>query len=269
MEIKLLFQSHHENLEEFQKKTVKCSKDTLIMVAEGEYLIFPKEKQEAMVLRKNEIAFIPKNIEFERSVGAPVTYHNISFYIQADHPFYRAVAPGKITLPATQVAAMLESMKYASLLADNRELITHMIEHVFTENYLFRNSDDMKSAPFSEEIQRAVRYMNQNLNKKITIGDLAEHVFLSHSGLIWKFKRELNTSPSNYLYLLRMRNAKRFLLSSPYSITEISEKCGYQSPYYFTNAFRKYSGMSPTAFRKQYLKENQKKTKEFLPPNEF
>ncbi len=257
MEIKLLFQSHHENLEEFQKKTVKCSKDTLIMVAEGEYLIFPKEKQEAMVLRKNEIAFIPKNIEFERSVGAPVTYHNISFYIQADHPFYRAVAPGKITLPATQVAAMLESMKYASLVTDNRELITHMIEHVFTENYLFRNSNNVDSAPFSEEIQRAVSYMNKNLHKKISIEKLAEQVFLSHSGLIWKFKQELNVSPSYYLHLLRMRSAEHLLLSSSYSITEIAEQCGYPNPYYFTNTFHKHAGMSPTRFRKQYLKDCQ------------
>jgi AraC-like DNA-binding protein len=257
MEVKLFFQSHHENLEEFQKKTVKSSRDTLIMVAEGEYSILPKGSREALTLRKNEIALIPKNIEFERSVGAPVTYYNISFYAQSDHPFYQAVTPGRIKLPATQIAAMLESMKYASLITDNRELITHMIEHVFTENYLFRSSDNVKSTPFSEEIQRAVRYMNKNLHKKISIEELAEQVFLSHSGLIWKFKQELNTSPSYYLHLLRMRKAEHLLLGSPCSIAEISELCGYQNPYYFTNTFHKHSGMSPTAFRKRYLKDGQ------------
>ena len=260
MEINLVFQSHHEDLEEFQKKTLKIPWDTLIMIAEGEYLIYPKGAQAALSLKKNEIALIPKNIEFERSVGSPVTYHCLSFSSQSEHPFYLAATPGRLKLPATQVAAMLESMKYASLLTDNRELITHMIEHVFTENYLFRNSDDVKSAPFSEEIQRAVRYMNQNLHKKISIEELAEHVFLSHSGLIWKFRQELHTSPSHYLQLLRMRTAKRLLLSSPYSITEISELCGYQNPYYFTNTFHKYSGMSPTDFRRQYLKGSQERS---------
>ena len=256
MKIELLFQSHHENLEEFTKKTVKSKWDTLIMVAEGEYSILPKDTQAPLTLRKNEIALIPGNIEFDRSVGSPVTYHYVSFYAQSDHPFYLAAAPGKLKLPQAQGATILESMKYASLIVDNRELITHMIERVFTENYLFRSVGNVRSTPFSEEIERAVSYMNKNLNKKISIGELAEHVFLSHSGLIWKFKQELNTTPSEYLYLLRMRNAKRLLLSYPYSITEISEMCGYQSPYYFTNAFHKYAGMSPTDFRKQYLKES-------------
>ena len=166
MKIELLFQSHHENLEEFTKKTVKSKWDTLIMVAEGEYLILPKDTQAPLTLRKNEIALIPGNIEFDRSVGSPVTYHNISFYAQSDHPFYLAAAPGKLKLPQAQAATILESMKYAGLIVDNRELITHMIERVFTENYLFRSVGNVRSTPFSEEIERAVSYMNKNLNKK-------------------------------------------------------------------------------------------------------
>ena len=66
---------------------------------------------------------------------------------------------------------------------------------------------------------------------------------------------ELNTTPSRYLSILRLRHAKQLLLHYPYSITEISEMCGYSNPYYFTNAFRGYTGMSPTDFRKHYLKE--------------
>ena len=85
--------------------------------------------------------------------------------------------------------------------------------------------------------------------------ELAAHVFLSHSGLIWKFKNELNTTPSNYLIILRLQHAKQLLLNYSYNITEISEMCGYQSPYYFTKAFHRHVGMSPTQFRKYHLKK--------------
>ena len=96
--------------------------------------------------------------------------------------------------------------------------------------------------------------MRKNFDKRIDMDELAKEVFLSHSGLIWKFKRELNTTPSNYLGILRLRYAKQLLLNYPYSITEISEMCGYSNPYYFTNAFHRAFGMSPTDFRKHYLK---------------
>ena len=83
--------------------------------------------------------------------------------------------------------------------------------------------------------------------------ELASRVYLSHTGLIWKFKQELGTTPSQYLILLRLRHAKQLLLNPPYSITEIAELCGYANPFYFANAFRKHVGMSPTEFRKYYM----------------
>ena len=144
------------------------------------------------------------------------------------------------------------------MLPDNRELLTHVIEHTFMQNYLFGNTEKVKFKPFSDEVESAIRYMRNNFYKKIDMDELAERVFLSHSGLIWKFKKELNTTPSNYLCILRLSYAKQLLLNHPYSITEISEMCGYSNPYYFTNAFHKYSGMSPTEFRNRYLKRNEK-----------
>ena len=75
--------------------------------------------------------------------------------------------------------------------------------------------------------------MRKNFDKKIDMDELAKRVFLSHSGLIWKFKKELNTTPSNYLKILRLRYAKQLLLNYSYSVTEISEMCGFANPYYF------------------------------------
>ena len=145
----------------------------------------------------------------------------------------------------------------AFVLPENRELLTHIIAHIFAENYLFGDNKIKKAAFFSDEVEKTIRYMRKNFDKKINIEDLAERVFLSHSGLIKKFKRELNTTPSNYLQILRLRYAKQLLLNRPYSITEISEMCGYASPFYFTNTFRRSFGMSPSDFRKHYLSEKQ------------
>lgn len=255
MQIELINQSYHEGLEEFKLKSAKRKWNILTMVAGGEYVLFFKEMQKTMVLQKNEIALIPAGVEFERRVKSPVTYYHVAFYAQADHPFYLAASPGKLTLPQEQAEAIFKTMKRAFLLPDNRELIIHTIERVFVEHYLFGNGVKARLKPLSDEVENAIRYMRRNFDKKINMEELAERVFLSHSGLIWKFKRELNTTPSSYLCILRLRYAKQLLLNYSYSITQISEMCGYSNPFYFTNAFCRYAGMSPTAFRKHHLKE--------------
>jgi AraC-like DNA-binding protein len=246
MKTELYFQSYHEELACFKRSTIKSEWDTLILVVDGAYGIHINDQ--SMVIKKNEIMFIPAGVKFDREVLSSVTYYNICFRREGEHPTYFEASQGIFKIPTNQVEALLESMRCVSILPDNRELIIHMIERIFMENYLFA-----KLNPFSEEVENTIQYMRRNLDKKIDMEELAKRVYLSHNGLIWKFKQELNTTPSKYLYLLRMRNAKRLLLNYSYSITEVSEQCGYQNPYYFSNEFHRYTGMSPSAFRKQYL----------------
>ena len=253
MQIELIHQSYHENLDSFKITNIKRKWDIMFLIEEGECSILLEGRQKPFVVKKNEIALIPAGVEFEREVKSTLSYYHLSFYPQGDHPFYLSAKAGKLNLPPEQSESLLKSVKQAYILPDNVELISHEIEHIFAENYLFGRKERAKFKPFSEETEKAIRYMTRNLDKKIDMDELAESVFLSHAGLICKFKQELNTTPSNYLYLLRMRSAKRLLLNYSYSITEISTMCGYQNPYYFTNSFRRYTGMSPSAFRKYHL----------------
>ena len=253
MQLELMNQTYIEEHTEFKHRIVKRKWDLLILVVEGKYSATIPEKQCSFLLEKNDILFLPAGVEMEREVLSPLTCYHLTFSPQAEHPFYLAASMGKITLPKEQNAAIFQALGRAFALPDNRELLTHIISHVFAENYLFGNNKTVNTKPFSDEIEHAIRYMRRNFDKKIDMDELAERVFLSHSGLIWKFKQELNTTPSNYLRILRLRYAKQLLLNYSYSITEISELCGYSNPYYFTNAFHRYFGMSPSDFRKHYL----------------
>lgn len=255
MQINLINQSYIENRTEFKTNTVKRKWDILLMVTDGEYAVYIAEKQKRTVLRKGDIMLIPAEVEFDREILSPLSCYHLSFYPQADHPFYLSATLGKLNLPEEQRNAIFKTLESAFILPDNRELMEHIIEHIFAENYLFGKKDKIKFKPISEEVENAIKYMRRNFDKKIDMDKLAEEVFLSHSGLIWKFKRELNTTPSSYLSMLRLRYAKQLLLNYPYSITEISEMCGYSNPYYFANAFHRAFGMSPSDFRKHYLNQ--------------
>ena len=253
MQVEFVYQDHHEKIAQFVKSTTVSEWDWLIVVTEGSFTIRPHTKSKPVVLQRNDIAFIPSGVTFDRKITSPLSFYNIFFHAQKDHPFYTGAPLGKLPLPPKQAEAIIESVKRASVLPFDREPITHIITHIFTVNYLFGSKDKDRTYTLSEKVEEAIRYMRNNLDNKIDMEEVAAHVFLSHSGLIWKFKQELNTTPSHYLTLLRLRYAKQLLLNYSYNITEISEMCGYQNPYYFTNAFRKYAGRSPTEFRKYHM----------------
>ena len=255
MKVDLISHGYNEKLPDFRLKTLKRAWDVLLFVVDGEYEITLKDKQKKIILRKNDIALIPMGAEIDRKIISPVSYYYVSFYSQPEHQFYSTGLYGKIQLPSEQVEAIFKMLERTFLLLEDNELIVHIVRHIFAENYLYGKSNKVKFKPFSEEVEKAIRYMRNNLEKKIDMDELAEYVFLSHTGLIWKFKQELNTTPSRYLSVLRLSKAKQLLLNYPYSITEISDMCGYANPYYFTNAFRRYSGSSPSSFRKKYLTE--------------
>jgi len=256
MQIELINQYHGENMTQFKITDMKRQWDILLLVVSGCYLILPEGRKKPIRLREHEIAFLPAGTHFLRELEEPTTYYHISFRADAEHPFRLSLPSCKLALPPEQTASIFKSMSHAFLIPNNRELITHIVEHIFVENYLFGKTNRVSFRPLSEEVLSTVRYMNQNLSQSIDMDVLAARVYLSHSGLIWKFKHELGTTPSQYLILLRMQQAKQLLLNHSYTVAEIAEQCGYENPYYFTNAFHRYSGMSPTQFRRHYLGEH-------------
>ena len=256
MEIDLISQLYRRDFTKFKYPVWESKWNTIILVESGEYRLKLENWQKPVILRENDIAFITPGIHFERTALTTIAFYHFAFRTQADHPFYRSMNVGKLSLPSERAKPVFQSLAQIMNIPNNRELITHTIEHIFTENYLFGESKKTEIVPFSEEIADTVNYINRHLDQPLDIDSLAARVFLSHSGLLWKFKKELGTTPSRYVSLQRIRHAKQLLLNCPdYTVTQIAELCGYSNPFYFTNKFREYSGMSPSEFRHVYLKK--------------
>lgn len=63
-------------------------------------------------------------------------------------------------------------------------------------------------------------------------------------------KRETGISPKEYISQRILATAKELLMAQSLSITQISEKLGFQYPQHFTRFFKKYTGVTPIEFRK-------------------
>ena len=84
---------------------------------------------------------------------------------------------------------------------------------------------------------------------EVNVEALARTFRLSPSYLRREFKKSFGTSPMAYLSSVRLDNAKAMLSSGYFSVREISVKCGFESLSYFSAAFKKREGKTPTEYR--------------------
>lgn len=103
----------------------------------------------------------------------------------------------------------------------------------------------------SDTLEKVIAYMKNNVDKNIRVADLAELCHCSSSNLYKLFKRNLNSSPTDFFIHLKMERARRYLLKSDMKIKEIAHKLGYEDPFYFSRIFRQHLGMSPAHFRRE------------------
>ena len=225
----------------------------LLAISKGSFrLTFPKLKQN-FVISAYEIAYVPPNTEFCREVIEPIDFHQFAFHIYNPSNSCTTLTGGKLNIPKNQVKSILNSADKISFFPTRSiQLSEHILQRILVDNYLF--SSKTTTSQISQDISLISSYIIQNLNKPLSVAELAEKLHLSHNGLIWKFKKELNTTPVNYIAICRIKRAKQLLLDSDMTISQIAEKCGYANSYYFSSAFKKREGISPSNFRKKFIK---------------
>jgi signal transduction histidine kinase/DNA-binding response OmpR family regulator/ligand-binding sensor domain-containing protein len=96
-------------------------------------------------------------------------------------------------------------------------------------------------------IKRALEVVKSNItNLKFGKEEFASARNVSPSLLYKKVKTLTDQSPSDFIRSVRLNYALELLRSGAHNVTEVSEKTGFTSVAYFSYAFKKYYGKSPT-----------------------
>lgn len=98
-------------------------------------------------------------------------------------------------------------------------------------------------------ITKAVDYMLEHYKEDITLTGLSRKLNISSGYFSRLFKEEIGIPFKNYLIGIRMDRAKELLLKSGMAVSEAALEVGYSDPNYFSEAFRRYEGMSPSEYR--------------------
>ncbi|WP_158968944.1 AraC family transcriptional regulator [Paraglaciecola sp. L3A3] len=102
----------------------------------------------------------------------------------------------------------------------------------------------------------ALALINENVVNAPDVKDMAEAANFTPEHFSRKFKAAFNISPKRYILQKRIALAKQKLLLANVNVEQIAEQCGFCDIFYFSRVFKQEIGLSPSAFRKEYLIAN-------------
>jgi AraC family transcriptional regulator len=94
-------------------------------------------------------------------------------------------------------------------------------------------------------------YIRARLAEPISLDDLCHVAGLSKRHFLRAFQESLGITPHRHVLNLRIEEAKRRLLGSDDGLTTIALASGFSHSQHFSTAFRRVTGMTPSAFRRQ------------------
>ena len=130
---------------------------------------------------------------------------------------------------------------------------------VVVESFQFltrsQDSSQVQQGFKSSMVRKAAKIMWTNYTRDISIAELSNELNVSRPYLTSKFTSEMGLSPMQYLVHLRMSHAKRLLITTDMSISEIATAIGFKDAFYFSRFFKKNDSMTPTQYREAHAGE--------------
>ena len=119
-------------------------------------------------------------------------------------------------------------------------------------DYATRMRELKKLNTVSKHIRRSIDYIYDNLQRQITVKELAEREGLSDGYFSRLFMKETGANVNQFINETKINTAQNMLRYSDYSILEISVSLGYSSQSAFSSNFKKVTGMTPKVYRDTY-----------------
>jgi AraC family transcriptional regulator, transcriptional activator FtrA len=107
----------------------------------------------------------------------------------------------------------------------------------------------MVSQADRQSIALLIEQIKKNPDNSNTVSDLASRVNMSVTRFKEKFKYVSGTTPHRFVRQITLERAKTDLIETTRSIAFISKKAGFKSVVSFERAFKRFTGMLPTAYR--------------------
>ncbi|WP_107949454.1 AraC family transcriptional regulator [Lysinibacillus parviboronicapiens] len=172
------------------------------------------------------------------------------------------------SLPFVRLSgALARAVEGVALLLKERELFFEMKvwrellliwETMLTQSLLTEELMSPSVIVQHERAKEMLDYLHNHYQEKITLDDLAAHVFLSRAECSRFFKKIVGITPFTYILHYRLRKSMELLRDSEQSVTTIASSTGFSTVSYYIDRFKEYTGYTPHVYRKKFLMTNYK-----------
>lgn len=98
-------------------------------------------------------------------------------------------------------------------------------------------------------LQKGKEYMDIHFAGGITVEGVSAHAGVDRTHFAKQFRKAYGLSPVQYIQQLKMNQAKRLLVQTPLTLTEVAHSVGYPDLFSFSKAFKKQVGQPPNRYR--------------------
>jgi transcriptional regulator GlxA family with amidase domain len=174
------------------------------------------------------------------------------------------VQDGKIVTEENRIYSSGGANSYWNLLLHLIEKYTDRETAVLTSKYFAIDINRHSQSPFAiftgqkthhdEVVRKAQDYIEQNIDGKITIEELAESLAVGRRSFERRFRQATNNSVLEYIQRVKIEAAKRSIENSNKYINEVMFDVGYTDTKAFRTTFKKITGLTPVEYRNRYSK---------------
>ena len=184
--------------------------------------------------------FCKKGTPFYKKVITPIQFIIISApqFPHGNESFLTYEDPDKIRLEDSVI-------RLKKAITENEP--DHIKEHFV--NDILLTAKHHRTPKHADSLSHVYDYISRNFEKKISLSFLADMGNCSQQTFLHKFKICYGTTPVKCITGFRIAKAKDLLANTDYSVSQIAEACGYDNVYYFSNTFKKETGLSPLKYR--------------------
>ena len=131
-----------------------------------------------------------------------------------------------------------------------KEMLIKLLRNLKFESTLHTLDSASKSYIENDIVARSIEYIQNNIDKKINLTEIAHYVSISQSYLSRIFKKQMGITPIEYISRLRLEKGKDLIRTGKYTFTQIADMLGFTSVHYFSRQFKEEYGISPSSYSK-------------------
>lgn len=111
---------------------------------------------------------------------------------------------------------------------------------------------DLGAVKHTDIIHKITAYINNNYMRKISLDEIAAHVYLSKSYVSKIFKNEMKIGIASFINKVRIEKSKHLILDNSLTLADVANLAGFEDQSYFTKQFKAIVGISPGKYREKH-----------------